>query len=148
MARKESDFAAELDQVRPVTRDLIESILFDSWPSNAAVIDFGLNNQEHYEALYYPIREGELIPLALDDALGDGAKLTALVRAAPSKPHKDVQFYTSWDVMFGRPSPQGALPESEKLAQSLDRLEGEAAQGPGEGQESEQDLDHEPEISR
>ena len=42
--------------LRNTTRNLLEAIWADEWPRNAAVIDFGLRSQEHYEALYYGIR--------------------------------------------------------------------------------------------
>src|SRR5262249_52563182 len=56
--------------VRDTTRNLVESIMLDVWPRSGAIVDFGLKSQEHYEALYYPIREGEISPEALDAALG------------------------------------------------------------------------------
>lgn len=109
MADAANGFDEQLAQVRPVTRHLIESVLLDSWPSHpAVVVDFGLDSQEHYEALYYPIRNREILPQALDEALGHGEKLTALAREAPSNPHKDVRFSTSWDVVLGRKGPTPA----------------------------------------
>lgn len=117
-------FLKQLDQVRPVTRSLIDSILMDEWPSHAAVIDFGLDSQKHYEALYYPIRNAEIMPRALDEVLGHGERLTALVRSTPSNPHKDVEFHTSWDGIFGRPKPPGAMSEPEKLKRTMERLSG------------------------
>lgn len=116
MNEHDEEFAEQLTRVRPETRNLIESVLMDAWPNHAAVVDFGLDSQEHYEALYDPLRAGQITPLALDAALGHGEKLTALVREAPSNPHRDVEFYTSWDVMFGRDRPQpsgGAARETE-----------------------------------
>jgi hypothetical protein len=124
-----SDFQSQLKIVRPVTRDLINALLFDAWPGNAAVIDFGLESQQHYEALYYPIRAGEILPQALDDALGDGERLTALVQSARHNPHKDVQFYTSYDSMAGKPRPPGALSEETKLEKTLNRLIGKRDTG-------------------
>lgn len=138
MVGKGSGPWAELHQLRPVTRDLIESVLMDASPGAAAIVDFGLDSQEHYEALYYPIRQGEITPTALDEALGHGEKLTALVRAAPSNPHKEVQFYTSWDHIFGRPGPEGKVGD-----------QGRPGPDKGPGQEGEQEHgqdDHE--ISR
>ncbi len=44
----------------------------------------------------------EISPKALDVALGDGPKLTELVREAASNPHKEVEFHTSWDLILGR----------------------------------------------
>ena len=99
---EENDFIEQLDQVRPVTRNLIEAVILDSWPDHAAVVDFGIDSQEHYEALYYPIRAHEILPKRLDEALGNGEKLTQLVREAASNPHRDVAFCTSWDAIFGR----------------------------------------------
>jgi hypothetical protein len=87
---KAGDFGEQLANVRDTTRDVVESIHFDRWPSAGAVVDFGLDSQQHYEALYYPVRNQEIQPAALDAALGYGEKLTELTRAAPSNPHKDV----------------------------------------------------------
>src|ERR1700736_4859614 len=102
MSDKHTKFAEQLLSVRPTTRNLVTSILMDAWPSHAAVVDFGIDSQKHYEALYFPIREAEIMPSALDAALGDGPKLTALAREAASNPHKDVEFHTSWDLILGR----------------------------------------------
>ncbi len=102
MSDKRTKFAEQLASVQPTTRHLVTSILFDAWPNHAAVVDFGIDSQKHYEALYYPIRAAEILPEALDAALGDGPQLTAMVRDAASNPHKDVEFHTSWDVILGR----------------------------------------------
>jgi hypothetical protein len=59
------------------------------------------------------------MPKDLDAALGHGEKLTALARNAASNPHKDVQFYTSWDGIYHRPRPEGALSEEAKLNRIL-----------------------------
>ncbi|AMV40259.1 hypothetical protein [Planctomyces sp. SH-PL62] len=102
--------------IRDTTRGLIKAVCLDCWPSLASIVDFGLDSQTHYEALYYPLRNGEISPEALDAALGHGEKLTALARNAPSNPHKGVSFHTSWDVMFGRKA--GDAPESERAQPS------------------------------
>src|SRR6266849_1609629 len=104
MSNRHKKFAEQLLSVRPTTRSLVTSILMDAWPNHAAVVDFGIDSQKHYEALYFPIREAEIMPKALDAALGDGPKLTALVRETASNPHKDVEFHTSLDLIFGRGS--------------------------------------------
>lgn len=109
MSDRHKEFAEQLLSVRPTTRNLVTSILMDAWPSHAAVVDFGIDSQKHYEALYYPIREAEIMPKALDAALGHGEKLTAMTRDAASNPHKDVQFHTSWDVILGRDSAGAAV---------------------------------------
>jgi hypothetical protein len=108
MSDKHTRFAEQLLAVRMTTRNLITSILMDEWPSHGAVVDFGIDSQKHYESLYYPIREAEIMPKALDAALGDGPQLTAMVRDAASNPHKDVEFHTSWDVILGRGSSMAA----------------------------------------
>jgi hypothetical protein len=104
MSSKHARFAEQLLSVRPTTRNLVTSMLTDSWPSHATVIDFGIDSRKHYEALCFPIREAEIMPKELDAALGDGPKLTAMVREADSNPHKDVQFHTSMDLILGRGS--------------------------------------------
>jgi hypothetical protein len=109
MSTRHTKFAEQLLSVRPVTRDLVTSILIDAWPGHAAVVDFGIDTQKHYEALYHPIREAEIMPKALDAALGDGPALTAMIRQASSNPHKDVTFSTSWDLILGRQTEQDAF---------------------------------------
>jgi hypothetical protein len=102
MSDRNPKFAEQLAAVRPTTRHLVNSILFDAWPNDAAAIDFGIDNQKHYEALYFPIRKGEITPETLDAAINDGQRLTALVREAASNPHKDVEFHTALDLILGR----------------------------------------------
>jgi hypothetical protein len=87
--------------LRPVTKIMYHAILSDVWPDGtAAIVDFGLESQEHYEALYYPLRAGEITLGDLDDALGSGPKLTALVRSAGSNPHKGIVFRTPYDELL------------------------------------------------
>jgi hypothetical protein len=100
--RRSDRFYAELESVRQTTSDLIHSVMADAWPRPGAIVDFGLNSQEHYEALYHPIRAHEIMPSQLDAALGNGEALTWLARTARSNPHKDVEFSTSWDAVFMR----------------------------------------------
>jgi hypothetical protein len=99
MKEEGSEFIEQLKRVRPVTRHLIESILLDAWPDATAVADFGIDSQEHYEAIYYPVRQHQIMPETLDRAVGTGKALTMMVRQAPSNPHRDIEFHTSWDVI-------------------------------------------------
>jgi hypothetical protein len=131
MSENHTKFAEQLLSVRPTTRNLVTSILMDAWPNHAAVVDFGIDSRKHYEALCFPIREAEIMPKALDAALGDGPKLTALVRDAASNPHMDVEFHTSWDLILGR----GSM-AAEKI--SLDDLR----HGKGENRASERETVH------
>ena len=120
---RQSEYQAQLELVRSVTRELIMSVEFDAWPYRLAVVDFGLDSQEHYEALYYPIREHEIMPKELDDAFGHGEKLTALARNAPSNRHKDITFHTSWDDIYGRDSRSASvstpLPAPSEIADGM-----------------------------
>lgn len=107
MAEEQSAGDAPVRPIRDTTRNLVEAIWLDVWPRAGAVVDFGLDSQLHYEALYYGVREGEITIEALDAALGKGDELTALARSAPSNPHKDVEFHTSWDGLLPEPEPAG-----------------------------------------
>jgi hypothetical protein len=83
--------------IRNTTQNLVEAIWADEWPRHGAIVDFGLRSQEHYEALYYGVREGQITREQLDAALGKGEALTALARAAHSNPHREIVFRTDWD---------------------------------------------------
>jgi hypothetical protein len=89
--------------LRDTTRNLVEAVLFDVWPRSGAIVDFGLRTQEHYEALYYPLRHGDITPEQVDAALGNGPKLTELVNDAPHNPHKGITFLTDWDSLRSKP---------------------------------------------
>jgi hypothetical protein len=107
------DHADKPSALRDTTRNLVEAIWLDVWPRNGAIVDFGLVSQEHYEALYYPVREGEITPEALDAALGKGEKITALARSARSNPHRDITFSTDWDFLIPEPESYGNARHSE-----------------------------------
>lgn len=83
--------------IRPLTQQLYDSIMLDTWPGFAACVDFGIDVQNKYEALYYPIRAGEITIEQLEEALGNGPKLTELVNSAHSNPHKGIVFVTAYD---------------------------------------------------
>jgi len=85
--------------VSPVTQNLFDSMVMDMWPRPAACVDFGIDTQNHYEALHAAIREGELTPEKLDEILGDGLAITEAVNKCKSNPHKGISFYTSYDIM-------------------------------------------------
>ena len=44
----------------PGARNLVRAISRDAWPSVQAMTEFGIKSQEHYLALYFPIRNGEI----------------------------------------------------------------------------------------
>jgi hypothetical protein len=96
--RKWNRFAHELvNQCREDTRSVMLSALLDLYPSASLQAAFGINTARHWEAMRSAIREAEISPVALDQAKGDGEQITALVRNAPSNPHKDVTFSPHWD---------------------------------------------------
>jgi hypothetical protein len=139
MSDMHGEYAEQLRSVRPTTQSLITSIMLDSWPSPAAVVDFGIDSQKHYEALYYPVREGEIMPKALDAALGNGAKLTALVRESATNPHNDVQFHTSWDLILGRECSVTADKGAFKRVLNGKSADGESRELNGESRELTKD---------
>lgn len=70
---------------RQTTQALFESCLMDMLPSTAALVDFGVdgwggtNPDSVYQAYQVAIKSGKVTIEALDAALGDGAKLSALI---------------------------------------------------------------------
>src|SRR5712671_6661441 len=49
------------NMVRPLVQHLFESFKKGVWPEGpAAVTDFGIDSQEHFEALCFPVRKGEI----------------------------------------------------------------------------------------
>ena len=95
--RNGNDLYRNVVMFSPGARNLIRAIFNDVWPSLQAMTEFGIESQEHYEALYYPIRNGELEPAELEAALYSGPKLSELLNSAPSNPHKGITFETTWD---------------------------------------------------
>lgn len=85
--------------IRPVTQDCYDSMMLDEWPRMAAIVDFGLKSQKHYEALYDPIRTGEINIHQLESVLGDGPAITTLVNCCKSNRHKGIVFITPYDYM-------------------------------------------------
>lgn len=83
--------------IRPVTQDVFDSLCLDIWPRSAAIVDFGLDSTEHYGALQHAVKHDGVTVAQLDDALGDGPKLTALI--AEDNPYYGVAFHTAWDEL-------------------------------------------------
>jgi hypothetical protein len=110
-------------QIRDTTRNLVEAVMLDVWPRNAAIVDFGIRSQQHYEALYDPLRHGDFTPEQMDAALGNGRKLTELVNAAPHNLRKGIVFHTDWDDLLpelenhGHEGKQAGLPSPADLAE-------------------------------
>jgi hypothetical protein len=83
--------------LHPHTRDLIAAILDDGVPSRETMLAFGIETEWHFEALFYPFWEGDFSAEQLDEARGDGEKLTELVVAAPHNPHRFITFIIRGD---------------------------------------------------
>lgn len=87
--------AATSTPVREMARELYFHLILDCWPSLATTVDFGIKTQEHYGALQYAVQHHDVSPEHLDDAMGSGPALTALIR--PDNPYYGVNFETPWD---------------------------------------------------
>jgi len=111
--------------VRNVTMNLVEHLLFDEPLTPAEITAFGIASEDHYRALQTLLRDtcsgwdeieddegwGSLyltmymIITDLDQALGHGAKLKALVaKDVPAYSH--LTWETSWDKLLGRSVPK------------------------------------------
>lgn len=92
---------------RPVAENMYNAVMLDMWPSGmAAMVDFGLTSQEHYEGLYDPIRAGAISLEKLDEILGDGPAITQAVRAYKKNRFPNIVYKTSYDV-FEKPTKEG-----------------------------------------
>jgi len=71
--------------VRQTAQILFDALVTDTWPSTAAVVDFGLDGWNGtdpkviYAAFKKAFAEGKISPESLDNVLGDGPKLTELL---------------------------------------------------------------------
>lgn len=92
--------------VRQMTKDLWDALMYDEWPTGIAVlVDFGLMDPsypenpspDHLGALQHVVRGGLITIEQLDEALGDGPRLTALTQVL-GQPYA-VTFRTPYDTM-------------------------------------------------
>jgi hypothetical protein len=111
--------------IRPVTKQLVNRLLLDLPLPTPVIVDFGVDSEQHYRALKEVLSiEDERDPLnpdeeeaevdakmiqrlrqrivELDEALGNGALLDAMVKKYAPQYAKIVHFQTSWDVIYGR----------------------------------------------
>jgi hypothetical protein len=105
-------------EIRPMTKRMAISLLLDQPLTIPALNDFGVDTADHYRALKEVLfiaasdEESDDNDKAhkalcarvkeLDEALGNGPKLNALVRKYAPHYAKVVHFHTSWDDFFGR----------------------------------------------
>lgn len=66
--------------VRPMVEDMFEALMFDCSLRMAMIVDFGLgiNGSKYHSALQRAVRAGATVD-ELDEALGDGKKISTLV---------------------------------------------------------------------
>jgi hypothetical protein len=106
--------------IRPLTRRLVERLLFDLPLSPAMMVDFGITAAAHYRALRHALCAAQVEVEAdahdegdglcglrkriveLDRALGHGPRLTAFVRKYAPHTADPVRFHTAWDTLYGR----------------------------------------------
>jgi hypothetical protein len=100
--------------VRLVTQQLYHALVLDTWPSPAAVVDFGIESERHYAALQHAIIHLDVTVEELDDAACDGPALTALIGA--ESPYHGLTFTTPWDDFVRRIPAPAAVPTGAKFA--------------------------------
>ena len=100
----------ELGESPPIctnTREVLVNLYLGLDVSTAQQVDFGIDSEEHYlalqNALFAAADEQGVRAFAeeLDAALGNGPKLTALVKKYASG--YEVTFKTGWDIKLPRP---------------------------------------------
>lgn len=103
-------------QIRPLTRRLVEHLLWDLPLSVPETMDFGVRTEDHYRALVFVLKydaEDEDSDEALDElrrriveldqAYGNFRMLNALIQKYAPEYARVVQFQpTPWDEIYGR----------------------------------------------
>lgn len=87
----------KLGPPRSVALDAWENLMMDTWPRNAAIVDFDLRDTDHYGALQFAVRSG-VSAWELDLVLGDGKSITELCLGFKDNPYK-ATFVTAYDRM-------------------------------------------------
>jgi hypothetical protein len=116
------DVCFQMLSVRPVTMGLVERLLWDQPLTPAQTVDFGVDTENHYRALQLMVRDAcsrlsdtedeeaygfvildlRRVALQLDQALGNGEKLNALVKTYVPEYASMVHFHTTWDELLSR----------------------------------------------
>ena len=76
---------------------LVKCILMDVFPSLAVCVDYGISSQKAYEAYYFPIKKGIINADDLHRLVGDGKKLTEVLKNCQENPHKEIVIKTIYD---------------------------------------------------
>lgn len=83
-----------------LAKELITAVVENRVPTPAACFEFCINDLRKYEALYYPIKNQEISLDHLTGIIGNGKKVTELVNACPSNPHKGIAFKTLYNYSY------------------------------------------------
>jgi len=83
---------------KPATASLLRSIREGTDLTPACYVDFGLESPRHFQALSDCVWQGLVTEQELDEALGNGKLLTALVSRCPDWKH--LRFWTDYDILF------------------------------------------------
>ena len=75
---------------------LVQCLQFDTWPSPATVIDYGIVTSSHLGALQFAVGSG-ITAYDLDRVMGDGPAITRLTSGVPGQPYDEVTFETFYD---------------------------------------------------
>lgn len=120
MMKSRLDHFFETVPVRPMTKCLVENLLLEMPLSPAQTVDFGVDTQAHYRTLQMMVLNAlgkatrndftlaalRQVMIELDQALGNGPKLNALVKQYMPTYAPSVHFHTSWDKIYGRSDEQ------------------------------------------
>jgi hypothetical protein len=76
--------------------NLIEALILDLWPSQATIIDFGIESSDHLGALQWAYKYERVNKFQLNNLLGNGPELTKAI-CTKDNPYGDIVFRTAWD---------------------------------------------------
>lgn len=84
--------------IKPVVSRFVENLMLDLFPQTPAELtDFGLdiskNKPQLYACYQWAVRRGKVTPLELDEAVGNGPKLTTLLKRVDP----NIVVKTMWD---------------------------------------------------
>lgn len=97
----DNDSAQKTSTIRDNSRDLYRSLVLDEWPSQATIVDFGVESPAHLGALQYAVIHDAVTLEELDQALGNGRAIQALI--SEQNPYRHVAFRTDWDDLPEEP---------------------------------------------
>lgn len=105
---------------RELTKDLYDLLMLDMPLRMAMVVDFGIETNGHHACLQRAVRQGATID-ELDDALGNGDKLNALVKKYEIK--TECVFKTPYDKLRNEVKKQIDLLEAKDVLSEEERKE-------------------------